>query len=59
MGPTLARMAKRAAPEKRIGVARFSEPELQAQLGSWGVETIKADLLDEAQVNQRFPGRAT
>lgn len=52
MGPTLARMAKRAAPEKRvIGVARFSEPELQAQLESWGVETIKADLLDEAQVN--------
>ncbi len=51
MGPTLARMAKRAAPEKRvIGVARFSEPELRAQLESWDVETIKADLLDEAQV---------
>ncbi len=30
MGPTLARMAKRAAPGKRvIGVARFSEPRLQ------------------------------
>lgn len=52
MGPTLARMAKRAAPDKRvIGVARFSDSELQKQLESWGVETIKADLLDEAQVN--------
>jgi prephenate dehydrogenase len=30
MGPTLARLAKRAAPHKRvIGVARFSEPGLQ------------------------------
>lgn len=47
MGPTLARMAKRAAPEKRvIGVARFSEPDLVARLQSWGIETIKADLMD-------------
>ena len=30
MGPTLARMARRAAPDKRvIGVARFSEPGLK------------------------------
>jgi len=29
MGPTLARMAKRAAPHKRvIGVARFSNPHM-------------------------------
>ncbi len=29
MGPTLARLAKRAAPDRRvIGVARFSEPGL-------------------------------
>jgi len=35
MGPTLARMAKRAAPGRRvIGVARFSEPGLRALLES-------------------------
>lgn len=37
MGPTLARMAKRAAPSKRvIGVARFSEPGLTEQLAGHG-----------------------
>ena len=47
MGPTLARMAKRAAPGKRvIGVARFSEPSLKATLESQGVECIACDLLD-------------
>ena len=47
MGPTLARMAKRAAPDRRvIGVARFSEPEIQEKLEGWGVETIRADLMD-------------
>jgi nucleoside-diphosphate-sugar epimerase len=52
MGPTMARMAKRAAPGKRvIGVARFSDAGLQEQLESWDVETIKADLLNEAEVN--------
>src|SRR5690606_38163436 len=52
MGPTLARMAKRAAPEKRvIGVARVSEAGLKEQLESWGIESIKADLLNEAVVN--------
>ena len=47
MGPTLARLAKRAAPERKIyGVARFSEAGLQERLESWGIETIKTDLLD-------------
>ena len=51
MGPTLARMAKKASEragiERRvIGVARFSVPDLQARLESWGVETHVADLLD-------------
>jgi nucleoside-diphosphate-sugar epimerase len=47
MGPTLARMAKRAAPGRRvIGVARFSEPALREGLARAGVETITADLLD-------------
>ena len=51
MGPTLARLARRAAPDKRvIGVARFSEPGLEAELRAHGIETIRADLLDAAQV---------
>ena len=46
MGPTLARLAKRAAPGKRvIGVARFSEPGLRPSLEAHGVECIAADLL--------------
>jgi nucleoside-diphosphate-sugar epimerase len=46
MGPTLARMAKRAAPGRRvIGVARFSQAGLREQLGAQGVECIEADLL--------------
>jgi hypothetical protein len=37
MGPTLARMAKRAAPERRvIGVARFSDPRSRAVLETRG-----------------------
>lgn len=52
MGPTLARMAKRAAPDKRvIGVARFSETGLEEKLNGWDVETIKCDLLDRAAVD--------
>ena len=55
MGPTLARMAKRAAPDKRvIGVARFSEAGLEAKLNSWDVETITCDLLDRDAV-ERLP----
>ncbi len=51
MGPTLARMAKRAAPSKRvIGVARFSEPGLREALNGVGVETIPADLLDRSAI---------
>lgn len=49
MGPSLAHMAKRAAPDKRvIGVARFSEPGLREQLQGWGIETIACDLSDRA-----------
>ncbi len=51
MGPTLARMAKRAAPEKSvIGVARFSDPSVEETLAAHGVETIRADLLDRDEV---------
>ena len=46
MGPTLARMAQRATPGRRvIGVARFSEPGLRGRLEGHGVECIEADLL--------------
>jgi nucleoside-diphosphate-sugar epimerase len=51
MGPTLARLAKRAAPDKRvIGVARFSEPGLRHELERHGVECIAADLLSREQL---------
>lgn len=51
MGPTLARLARNAAPGKRvIGVARFNEPDLRNELAAHGIETIQADLLDAAQV---------
>jgi nucleoside-diphosphate-sugar epimerase len=55
MGPTLARMAKRAAPGKRvIGVARFSEKGLRQKLEGAGVECIPCDLLDRAAL-ERLP----
>jgi hypothetical protein len=51
MGPSMAALARRAAPGKRIiGVARFSEPALRAQIEATGVETIACDLLDPAAV---------
>jgi nucleoside-diphosphate-sugar epimerase len=52
IGPTLARLAKRAAPGKRIvGVARFSEKGLRERLSGWGIECLEADLLDRAQID--------
>ena len=51
MGPTLARLVKRAAPSKRIiGVARFSNPAVRDALAAHEVETIACDLLDRAAV---------
>jgi nucleoside-diphosphate-sugar epimerase len=52
MGPTLARMARRAIDAvggsgRVIGVARFSSPGQQASLELHGIETIRGDLLDE------------
>lgn len=53
MGPTVARMAKRACPDRRvIGVARFTEPGLNNYLQSHGVETIAADLLDPRSIDE-------
>ena len=55
MGPTLARLAKRAAPGKRvIGVARFTEAGLRAKLEAWGVECIACDLLERGEL-ERLP----
>ena len=51
MGMGLARMIKRAAPHKRVvGVARFSDEGSEEWLNSYGVETIKCDLLDRDAV---------
>lgn len=51
IGPSLARMAKRAAPDKRVvAVARFSNPSLAQQFERDGIEVIKADLLDPEAV---------
>lgn len=57
MGPTLARMAKRASDlagvqRKVIGVSRFSTPQLAERLQSWGIETHSCDLLDRAAYAQ-------
>jgi nucleoside-diphosphate-sugar epimerase len=57
MGPTLARMAKRASvlagADRRIfGVSRFSSPHLPNRLQSWGIETIAADLFDPASAGR-------
>ena len=51
VGPTLAMMAKRAAPHKRVlGVARFSDPEVKKRLEQAGVETLACDLLGREAV---------
>jgi nucleoside-diphosphate-sugar epimerase len=53
MGPALARMARHAAPGKRIvGVARFSDPAVRRRLEGWGVETVVCDLLDRHAVEK-------
>jgi nucleoside-diphosphate-sugar epimerase len=57
MGPTLARMARRASDlagvrRRIIGVARFSAPEQEASLQAHGVETVRCDLLDKADVDR-------
>lgn len=56
MGPALARLAKqavdRAGVNKRIiGVSRFSEAGLQEELNNFGIETYKADLLQDEQLD--------
>ncbi len=55
MGPTLARMAKRADEQsgKRrriLGVSRFTNPSERKKLDAWGIETIACDLLEADQL---------
>ena len=59
MGPTLARLAKRAAPlgKRVIGVARFSESGVRDALARAGVEAVSADLLDRNAL-ERLPKAA-
>src|SRR5579872_7434371 len=62
MGPTLARMAKRAIDEAGgknaiIGVARFSDERARRSLEGSGVRTVPCDLLDRSQV-ARLPDAA-
>jgi nucleoside-diphosphate-sugar epimerase len=62
MGPTLARMAKHASDiagrrRRVIGAARFSDAALEAWLNGHGVETVRCDLLDPAQL-ARLPDAA-
>ena len=59
MGPTLARMARRASdlagvPRRIIGVSRFSSPHEERALQKVGIQTIRCDLLDEIAL-QKLP----
>lgn len=55
MGPTLARMAKKASERARakrrvIGVSRFSSSSIEDRLQAWGIETVRCDLLDPTSI---------
>lgn len=57
MGPSLARMARRALDEAGstasvIAAARFSDPRAREALERAGVKTVACDLLDRAQVDR-------
>ncbi|MCU0918023.1 MAG: NAD(P)-dependent oxidoreductase [Planctomycetes bacterium] len=49
MGPTLAMMLKKAAPQKTVyAVSRFSDPQAGDRIAETGVKIVAADLLDES-----------
>ncbi len=57
IGPSISRMARRASDlagvaRRVIGVSRFSSAGEEDRLRSWGIETIRCDLLDEAAVDR-------
>jgi len=56
MGPALAKLAKQAierigSNKRVIGVSRFSEEGLQEEMNRYGIETYKADLLEDKQLD--------
>lgn len=62
MGPTMARMARRAIDlagvnKQVFGVSRFRDSAVRERLESWGIRTIACDLLDEEAV-ARLPDAA-
>jgi len=57
MGPTLARMARRASDaagvrRRVIGVARFSSPGVESQLHKHAIETVRCDLADADKLDE-------
>jgi len=55
MGPTLAMMLKKAAPDKKVyAVSRFSDRQVRDRLEAQGIMIVEADLLDES-VYDRLP----
>jgi len=54
MGPSLARMARRAARDSRrvMAVSRWSSAAARRQLDAAGIETVSADLLDRHAVTK-------
>ena len=53
VGPSLARMAKRAVPHKRIvAVSRFTNTAKSEALESHGVETIPSDLFEDGALEE-------
>ncbi|WP_254562448.1 NAD-dependent epimerase/dehydratase family protein [Dyadobacter diqingensis] len=55
IGPSIARLTRQALDlagktNRVIGVSRFSEAGLQQELNNDGIETIAADILDDAQL---------
>jgi hypothetical protein len=62
MGPTLARMARRASEvagvrRRILGVSRFATGDLEGRLARHDIETIRCDLLDPVQLD-RLPDAA-
>jgi nucleoside-diphosphate-sugar epimerase len=52
MGPTLGELLVRAEANRVIGVSRFSDPASRQDLEDRGIETIKADLLDDRAIQE-------
>jgi len=52
MGPSLAKLARRASTKRVIAVARFSDPSVAAELRASGIETVACDLLEPGALDQ-------